>query len=187
MMRGNSKVANNTLKALTKLQQHKSAVIEDSIGNIVMKSTAVLKRWTAMACTATNSIQMLDQWTQSLVIPLPKKGNFKQCQNYLTISLTSHLSKIMLGLTLSRIKAKAEELLAEEHASFRPGRSTVEQIFNNPVIIDQLLVLCSKQEMRRSFLKHLVSVALILSSESASRIHVLQRCLLKTDAKKEKS
>ena len=60
MMSANRKAAYNTFKALTKTQQHKSAVIEDSIGNIVMKSTAVLKRWTAMACTATNSIQMLD-------------------------------------------------------------------------------------------------------------------------------
>ena len=35
-----------------------------------------------------------------LVIPLPKKGNLKQCQNYRTISLISHPSKIMLRLIL---------------------------------------------------------------------------------------
>ena len=37
---------NNTLKALTKSQQHKSAVIEDSSGNILTESTAVLNQWT---------------------------------------------------------------------------------------------------------------------------------------------
>ena len=46
MMSGNSKEAYNTLKALTKTQQHKSAVIEDSSGNILTESTAVLNRWT---------------------------------------------------------------------------------------------------------------------------------------------
>ena len=46
MMSGNSKEAYNTLKALTKTQQHKSAVIEDSSGNILTKNTAVLNRWT---------------------------------------------------------------------------------------------------------------------------------------------
>ena len=46
MMSGNSKEANNTLKALTKTQQHQSAVIKDSSGNILMESTAVLSRWT---------------------------------------------------------------------------------------------------------------------------------------------
>ena len=35
-------------------------------------------------------------WTQSLVITLPKKGNLLQCQNYRTISLISHASKVML-------------------------------------------------------------------------------------------
>ena len=46
MMSGNSKEAHNTLKALTKTQQHQSAVIKDSSGNILTESTAVLSRWT---------------------------------------------------------------------------------------------------------------------------------------------
>ena len=68
------------------------------------------------------------EWTKSLVIPLPKKGNLKQCQNYRTISLISHPSKVMLRVILNRLKSKAEELLSEEQAGFRAGRSTVEQI-----------------------------------------------------------
>ena len=44
MMSGNSKEAYNILKALTKAQQHKSAVIEDSSGNILTESTAVLNQ-----------------------------------------------------------------------------------------------------------------------------------------------
>ena len=46
MMSRNSKEAYNTLKALTKTQQHKSAVIEDSRGNILTESIAVLNWWT---------------------------------------------------------------------------------------------------------------------------------------------
>ena len=42
----------------------------------------------------------------------------------------------MLQVILIRLKAKAEELLAEEQAGFRPGRSMVEQIFNSRVIIE---------------------------------------------------
>ena len=40
------------------------------------------------------------QWTQSLVITLPKKGNLQQCKNYRTISLVSHPSKVMLKIIL---------------------------------------------------------------------------------------
>ena len=80
-----------------------------------------------------------EKWTQSLVIPLPKKGNFKQCQSCRIINLVSHPGKILLRVILSRLKAKAEELLAEELAGVRPGRSTVEQIFNSRFIIEKHL------------------------------------------------
>ena len=46
MMSGNSKEACNALKAFTKTQQLKSAVIEDNSGNILTENTAVLNRWT---------------------------------------------------------------------------------------------------------------------------------------------
>ena len=42
-------------------------------------------------------------WTQSLVITFPKKGNFQLCQNYRTISLISHPSKVMLTIILNRL------------------------------------------------------------------------------------
>ena len=71
-------------------------------------------------------------------LPLRKRGNLKQCQNYRTISLISHASK-MLRVIPSRLKAKAEELLAQEQTGIRPGRSTVEQLFNSRVIIEKHL------------------------------------------------
>ena len=49
-------------------------------------------------------------WTQSLVITLPKKGNLLQCQNYRTISLISHASKVMLKILLNRLTPLAETI-----------------------------------------------------------------------------
>ena len=60
-------------------------------------------------------------WTQSLVITLPKKGNLQQCQNYRTISLFSHPSKVMLKIILNRLKPQAEKIITEEQAGFRAG------------------------------------------------------------------
>ena len=74
-------------------------------------------------------------WTQSLVITLPKKGNLQQCQNYRTISLISHPSKVMLKIILNRLKPQAENIIAKEQAGFRAGRSTTEQIFNLPFYV----------------------------------------------------
>ena len=76
-------------------------------------------------------------WTQSLIITLPKKGNLQLCQNYRIISLISHSSKVMLKVILNRLKPRAEEIIAEEQAGFRAGRSTTEQMFN-------LRILCEK-------------------------------------------
>ena len=57
------------------------------------------------------------QWTQSLVITLPKKGNLQLCQNYRTISLISYPSKVMLKTLLTRLKPEAEKIIAEEQAA----------------------------------------------------------------------
>ena len=57
-------------------------------------------------------------WIQSMVITLPKKGNLQLCQNYRTISLISHPSKVILNIILNRIKPQAENIIAEEQAGF---------------------------------------------------------------------
>ena len=79
------------------------------------------------------------QWTQSLVITLPKKGNLQLCQDYRTISLISHPSKVMLKILLNCLKPEAEKIIAEEQAGFHPGRSTTEQIFNLRILCERYL------------------------------------------------
>ena len=81
-----------------------------------------------------------NEWTQSMIIPLPKKGNLKLCKNYRTISLINHPGKIMFRVILTRLKGKAEEILAEEQAGFIARRSTTEQIFNVRLIIEKHLL-----------------------------------------------
>ena len=61
----------------------------------------------------------------------------QDCSNYRTISLISHLSKVLLKIILNRLKPQIEELLAEEQAGFRKGRSTVEQIFNVGILSEK--------------------------------------------------
>ena len=77
------------------------------------------------------------QWKRSIIIPIPKKGNLKQCGNYRTISLISHASKVLLRILLKRLKPLIEPILSEEQAGFRAGRSTTEQIFNLRILIEK--------------------------------------------------
>ena len=78
------------------------------------------------------------QWTQSLIITLPKKGNLQLCQNYKTINLISHPSKVMLKVILNRLKPQAEEIIANTQAEFRAGRSTTEQIFSLKILCESI-------------------------------------------------
>ena len=63
-----------------------------------------------------------------LVITLPKKGKLQLCQNYRTTTLISHPNKVMLKIILNRLQPHAEEIIAEEQAGFRAGRSTTTDI-----------------------------------------------------------
>ena len=82
-----------------------------------------------------------NQLTQSLIITLPKKGNLQLCQNYRTISLISHSSKVMLKIIFNRLKPQAEEIIAKEQAKLRARRSTTEQIFNLRALCEKYLQL----------------------------------------------
>ena len=124
MLREEVKMAVRSLKAGKSPRVDK--IPSELLKNGGEATTTVL---TAICQKIGDTKEWLKQWTQSLVIPLPQKGNLKQCQNYHTTSLISHPSKVILRVILNRLKAKAEGLLAEEQAGFRPGRSTADQIF----------------------------------------------------------
>ena len=82
-------------------------------------------------------------WTQSLVITLPKKGNLQQCQNYPTISLISHPSKVVLKIIRSRLKPQAE-IIGEEKVGFRAGRSIGGGTVNDLRFVDDIYGLLGK-------------------------------------------
>ena len=69
-------------------------------------------------------------WKRSVFIPIPKKGNAKECSNYCTIALTSHASKVMLKILQARLQQHVNRELPDVQAGFRKGRGTRDQIAN---------------------------------------------------------
>ena len=61
-------------------------------------------------------------------IPIPKKGNAKECSNYHTIALISHASKVMLKILQARLQQYMNRELPDVQAGFRKGRGTRDQI-----------------------------------------------------------
>ena len=74
--------------------------------------------------------QWPQDWKMSVFIPIPKKGNAKECSNYCTIALTSHASKVMLKILQARLQQYMNCELPDVQAGFRKGRGTRDQIAN---------------------------------------------------------
>ena len=64
---------------------------------------------------------MPQYWKKSVFIPIPKKGNAKECSNYHTIAFISHVSKVMLKI----IQRYVNKELPDEQAGFGKGREPV--------------------------------------------------------------
>ena len=76
-------------------------------------------------------------WKRSVFIPIPKKGNAKECSNYRTIALISHASKVTLKIHQARLQQYVNRELPDVQAGFRKGRGTRDQIANICWIIEE--------------------------------------------------
>ena len=79
-------------------------------------------------------------WKMSIFIPIPKKGNAKECSNYRTIALISHASKVMLKILQARLQQYMNHELPGVQVGFRKGRGPREQIANIRWILEKARV-----------------------------------------------
>ena len=74
--------------------------------------------------------QWPQDWKKSVFIPIPKKGNAKECSNYCTIALIWHASKVMLKILQVRLQQYVNRELPDAQSGFRKGTGTRDQIAN---------------------------------------------------------
>jgi len=68
--------------------------------------------------------QWPQDWKRSVFIPIPKKGNAKECSNYCTIALILHTRKLMLKILQARLQQYVNHELPDVQDGFRKGRRT---------------------------------------------------------------
>ena len=88
--------------------------------------------------------------------PIPKKGNAKECANYHTIALISHVNKLMLKILQARLQQYMNCELPDVQAGFRKGRGTRDQIAN----------LAGSRKKQESYRKTLISALLTMPKPS---------------------
>ena len=96
--------------------------------------------------------QWPQDWKRSVFIPVPKKGNAKECSNYHIIALISQASKPMLKILQARLQQYVNSELPDVQAGFRKGRGTRDQMAN----------ICWIMEKAREFRKTSISALLTM-------------------------
>ena len=79
---------------------------------------------------------------KSILIPVPKKGNTKECSNQWTIALIFHASKLMLKILHARLQYEMNQKIPDAQAGFRKGRGTRDQIANIHWVIEKAREFC---------------------------------------------
>ena len=77
--------------------------------------------------------QWPQDWKSPVFIPIPKKGNAKECLNYHTISLISHASKVILKILQARLQQYVNHEIPDVQVGFRKGRETRDTNFQHPL------------------------------------------------------
>ena len=70
--------------------------------------------------------QWPQDWERSVFIPIPKKGNAKECSNYRTIALTSHASKVILKILQARLQQYVNHEVPDVQTGFRKKTEKLE-------------------------------------------------------------
>ena len=68
--------------------------------------------------------QWPQDWKWSVFIPIPKKGNAKECSKYCTIALISHARKVILKILQARLQLYVNQEISDVQAGFRKGKKT---------------------------------------------------------------
>ena len=81
--------------------------------------------------------QWAQDWKRSVFIPVSKKGNAKECSNYRTIAIISHVSKVIFKILQANLQQYMNCELPDVQAGFRKSRGARDQIANIRWIIEK--------------------------------------------------
>ena len=119
-----------TQKAIHQMKPKKAAGLDCAITSEALQDGGdMLVQVVHGFCTEVyTTLKPPNQWTTSVIVPLPKKGDLSLMTNYRGISLLSIAAKVYNKILLNRIRDHVDPMLRNNQAGFRPGRSCAQQI-----------------------------------------------------------
>jgi len=113
-----------------KLKSHKSPGIDEIPAELIKAGGGTI-------CGEINKIitsiwkkeKLPEEWKESIIVPIHKKEDKTDCNNYRGISLLPTTYKILSNILLSRLTPYAKEIIGDHQSGFRRNRSTIDHIF----------------------------------------------------------
>ena len=115
---------------IEKLKSHKSPGIEQIPAELIKAGGKTIHcEIHKLIISIWNKKELPKDWKESIIVPIYKKGNKKECSNYKGILLLPTTYKILSNILLSRLTPYAEEIIRDHQCGFRHKRSTTDHVF----------------------------------------------------------
>src|SRR5215469_16281959 len=116
--------------AISKLKNHKSPGVDQIPAELIKHGgRTICCAIHKLIISIWNKEELPDEWKESIIVPIYKKGDKTDCKNYRGISLLPTTYKILSNILLSRLIPYAEEVIGDHQCGFRRNRSTTDHIF----------------------------------------------------------
>jgi hypothetical protein len=115
--------------AIAKLKKYKSPGSDQTLAELILAGGEILLSAVHKLINSVwNKKELPDQWKESIIVPIHKKGDKTDCNNYREISLLSTSYKMLSNILLSRSVPYIEEIIGDHQCGFQRNRSTTNQI-----------------------------------------------------------
>jgi hypothetical protein len=115
--------------AIAKLKKYKSLASDEILAELIQTGgETLLYAIHKLINYVWNNEEMPDQWKESIIVPVHKKGDKTDCSNYRGISLLSTSYKALSTFLLSRLGPYIDEIIGDHQCEFRCNRSIIDQI-----------------------------------------------------------
>jgi hypothetical protein len=124
--------------AIGKLKSHKSPGIDQIPVELIKAGGRIIRSEIhKLIISIWNKEELPEEWKESVIVPIYKKGDKTDCSNYRGISLLPTTYKILSKILLSRLTPYAEEIIGVHQCGFRRNRSTTDHIFSIRQILEK--------------------------------------------------
>jgi hypothetical protein len=116
--------------AIAKIKSHKSPGTEQIPAELIKaECRTILYSIHKLIISIWNKEELPEEWKESIIVPIYKKGDKKDCNNYRSISFLPTMYKILSNILLSRLSPYAKDVIGNHQCGFRRNRSTTDHIF----------------------------------------------------------